>query len=164
MSSRRLAFTEDPVHVNTCKLGAASGATSAPAGAPVGTKQATRPLSPVQPRPPPAGGIVVPTRTRQDGQQTPGLSRGPGPIGQGTAPRAAPAARGYSYAIAPHGLSKLGAGGRAFLKCQNRLKSVPSMCLTPRSHAKSAGLEATERPYVEMWTCHRFKPIVGCIE
>ena len=29
---------------------------------------------------------------------------------------------------------------------------------------KPAGLEATERPSVGIWTCHRGRPVVGCIE
>ena len=117
-TKRRVCSLWEDLHVTyVVRWGRRAGHPSAPAGVTSERARGTHPLSPAQPRAPPAGGIVVPARTRQDGQQTRRLSRGPGPIGQGTAPIADPAARGYSYAIGPHGLSKLGAGGRAFSKC-----------------------------------------------
>ena len=47
---------------------------------------------------------------------------------------------------------------------KHSIRSLEQGGLAPRSHAIAAGLEATERPYIEMWTCHRCKPVVGCIE
>ena len=51
-----------------------------------------------------------------------------------------------------------------YMAAEHSIRSLEQGGLAPQSHAIAAGLEATERPYVEMWTCHRFKPIVGCIE
>ena len=51
-----------------------------------------------------------------------------------------------------------------YMAAEHSIRSLEQGGLAPLSHAIAAGLEATERPYVEMWTCHRCKPVVGCIE
>ena len=51
-----------------------------------------------------------------------------------------------------------------YTAAEHSIRSLEQGALAPRSHAIAAGLEATERPYVGIWTCHRCKPAAGCIE
>ena len=51
-----------------------------------------------------------------------------------------------------------------YTAAEHSIRSLEQGGLAPRSHAIAAGLEATERAYVGIWTCHRCKPVVGYIE
>ena len=51
-----------------------------------------------------------------------------------------------------------------YTAAEHSIWSLEQGGLAPRSHAIAAGLEATERPYVGIWTCHRCEPVMGCIE